>query len=66
MIRPTSATKPSTHEWQDTAIYGSNRLACLSKQGMVVVLSSVLRGSIALIGIFVLYYLILRHLCKRA
>ena len=66
MTRPTSATKPSKHEWQDTAIYGSNISAWLSKQGMVLILSSALGGSIALIGIFVLHYLIIRHLCKRA
>jgi hypothetical protein len=66
MVRPTSATKPSKHEWQNTAIYGSNISAWLSKQGMVLILSSALGGSIALIRIFVLHYLIIRHLCKRA
>lgn len=65
-IGPTSATKPSIHEQQETAVYGSNLSAWISKQGMVTILSSVVGGSIAFIGIFVLHYLILRHLWKRA
>ncbi|KAJ5481502.1 hypothetical protein N7475_000314 [Penicillium sp. IBT 31633x] len=51
IIRPTSATKVSTHEWQDTAISGSNISAELSKQGVLLVLSTVLGGVLALVGI---------------
>ncbi|CRL27373.1 unnamed protein product [Penicillium camemberti] len=57
-----TATKTSDHEWHDTAIYGSNLSARLSKQGAVLILSSVFRGSVALIGVFIIHCFILRYL----
>ncbi|CAG8278127.1 unnamed protein product [Penicillium salamii] len=63
---PTSATKTSDREWHDTAIYGSNLSARLSKQGTVVILSSVFGGSVALIGVFIIHCFILRYLHRHA
>ncbi|CAG8892850.1 unnamed protein product [Penicillium nalgiovense] len=63
---PTSATKTSDHEWHDTAIYGSNLSARLSKQGTVLILSSVFGGSFALIGVFIIHCFILRYLHRHA
>ena len=62
----TSATKTSNREWQDTAISGSNISVGLSKQGVVLVLSSVLGGIIALIGILSIHRIILRHFHRHA
>ncbi|CAG8118425.1 unnamed protein product [Penicillium nalgiovense] len=62
----TSATKTSDHEWHDTAIYGSNLSARLSKQGTVLILSSVFGGSVALIGVFIIHCFILRYLHRHA
>ncbi|KAF2996977.1 hypothetical protein E8E15_000010, partial [Penicillium rubens] len=56
---PTSATKTSDREWHDTAIYGSNLSARLSKQATVLILSSVFGGSVALIGVFIIHCFIL-------
>lgn len=66
MIGPTSATKTSNPEWQDTAISGSNISVELSKQGVVLVLSSVLGGILALIGILSIHRIILRHFHRHA
>ncbi|CAG8681532.1 unnamed protein product, partial [Penicillium salamii] len=63
---PTSATKTSDHECHDTAIYGSNLSARLSKQGTVLILSSVIGGSVALIGVFIIHCFILRYLHRHA
>ncbi|CAG8923330.1 unnamed protein product [Penicillium nalgiovense] len=63
---PTSATKTSDHEWHDTALYGSNLSARLSKQGTVLILSSVFGGSVALIGVFIIQCFILRYLQRHA
>ncbi|CAG8101627.1 unnamed protein product, partial [Penicillium salamii] len=63
---PTSATKTSDREWHDTAIYGSNLSARLSKQGTVLILSSVFGGSVALIGVFIIHCFILRYLHRHA
>ncbi|CAG8362585.1 unnamed protein product, partial [Penicillium salamii] len=63
---PTSATKTSDHECHDTALYGSNLSARLSKQGTVLILSSVIGGSVALIGVFIIHCFILRYLHRHA
>ncbi|CRL31476.1 unnamed protein product [Penicillium camemberti] len=63
---PTSATKTSDHERHDTAIYGSNLSARLSKQGTLLILSSVFGGSVALIGVFIIHCFILRYLHRHA
>ncbi|CAG8127594.1 unnamed protein product, partial [Penicillium nalgiovense] len=63
---PTSATKASDREWHDTAIYGSTLSARLSKQGTVLMLSSVFGGSVALIGVFIIHCFILRYLHRHA
>ncbi|CAG8186245.1 unnamed protein product [Penicillium salamii] len=63
---PTSATKTSDHERHDTAIYGSNLSARLSKQGTLLILSSVFGGSVALIGVFIIHCFILRYLKRHA
>jgi hypothetical protein len=61
MIGPTSATKTPNREWQDTAISGSNISVGFSRQGVALVLSSVLGGILALIGIISIHRIILRH-----
>jgi hypothetical protein len=62
MVGSTSATKTSNREWQDMAISGSNISVGLSRQGVVLVISSVLGGIFALIGIISIHRVILRHL----
>lgn len=66
MIGPTPATTTSTREWHDPAISGSNLSVGLSKQGVVLVLSSVLGGILALIGILVIHRFILLHFNRHA
>jgi hypothetical protein len=66
MIGPTPATTTSTREWQDTVISGSNISVGLSKQGVVLVLSSVLGGVLALIGILVIHRFVLLHFNRHA
>jgi hypothetical protein len=65
-IRPPSATKSSSREWQDTAISGSNISVGFSKQGVALLLSIVLGGILVLIGIFTIHGFILRRLHKHA
>jgi hypothetical protein len=66
MTGPTSATKTSNREWQDTAISGSRISVGFSKQGVVMLLSSVLGGILALIGILVIHRFILLHFNRHA
>ncbi|CAG7941521.1 unnamed protein product [Penicillium salamii] len=63
---PTSATKTSDREWHDTAVYGSNLSARVSKQGALLILCSVLGGCLALIGVFIIHCFILRHFHRHA
>ncbi|CAG8293043.1 unnamed protein product [Penicillium olsonii] len=65
-IGPTSATKTSNREWQDTAISGSNISVGFSKQGVALLLSIVLGGILVLIGIFAIHGFILLRLHKQA
>jgi len=65
-IGPTSAIQTSNHEWQDTAISGSNISVGLSKQGVVLVLSSVLGGILVLIGILTIHRFILLYFHRHA
>lgn len=66
MIELTSATKTSNREGQDTAISGSNLSVGLSKQGVVLVLGTVLGGILALIGILAIRRFILLHFHRHA
>jgi hypothetical protein len=66
ILGPTSAAKTSNGEWQDTAISGSNISVGLSKQGVVLLLSSVLGGILALIGILMIHRFVLYHFNRHA
>jgi hypothetical protein len=63
---PRSATKTSNHEWQDTAISGSDISVGLSQQGVVLILSTVLGGILALIVVLILHRFILLHFRRHA
>ncbi|CAG8086335.1 unnamed protein product [Penicillium nalgiovense] len=60
------ASSDKNREWHDKAIYGSNLSARLSKQGAALILSSVLGGSLALIGVFIIHCFALRHFHRHA
>ena len=57
-------TKTSSLQWHDTAIIDGSLSKRLSKQGVELILSSVLGGSLAFIGIVFLHRLCLRSLHK--
>jgi len=59
-------TKTSSLQWHDTAIIDGSLSKRLSKQGVELILSSVLGGSLAFIGIVFLHRLLLRSLHKHS